>query len=140
MFYLILATYFVGNTLGGLASLKDEVHEIQRYEAWNRRELSKGLIDELQPYEHDEKIDQYEFVLASLVTLGKATYEDVVPIMDKFRSMARDDGFIIVEDEEEWSDPDVGVESFRSCHSKSSNAAESINGETCEKFEPMRFD
>lgn len=99
--YLILSTYFVGNTLGGLASLKDEIHEIKAYAAWDRRELSKGLIDELQPYDHDDKIDQYEFVLASLVTLGKVGYSDVVPIMDKFRSLAGDDGFITAESEPE---------------------------------------
>lgn len=98
IFYLILSTYFVGNTLGGLASLKDEIHEIQQHSAWNRRELSKGLIDELQPYDHDDKIDQYEFVMASLVILGKVSYSDVVPIMDKFRSLSGKDGFIAIEE------------------------------------------
>lgn len=107
VFYLILATYFVGNTLGGLASLKDEINDMKAYEAWNRRELSRGLVDELQPYHHDDKIDQYEFLVASLVILGKISYSDVVPIMDKYRSLACDEGFIKVEEVEE-SDQELG--------------------------------
>lgn len=101
IFYLILSTYFVGNTLGGLAALKDELHEILSYTAWNRREVSKGLIDELQPYEHDGKIDQYEFVVGSLVTLGKINYGDVAEIMDKFRILANlETGFVEYEEDE----------------------------------------
>mmetsp|Transcript_32158 Transcript_32158/g.53134 ORF Transcript_32158/g.53134 Transcript_32158/m.53134 type:complete len:138 (-) Transcript_32158:1689-2102(-) len=121
IFYLILSTYFVGNTLGGLASLKDEIHEIQQYSAWNRRELSKGLIDELQPYDHDDKIDQYEFVVASLVILGKVSYSDMVPIMDKFRSLAGKDGFIAIEEESGLSsdDPELGEQLAESESNKS---------------------
>jgi hypothetical protein len=96
--YLIVSTYFVGNTLSGLRSLKDEIKEIKKFTAWNRRELSKCLIDENKPYEHNYKVDQFEFALASLVTLGKVTYSDVVPIMDKFRSLASENGFIEVDD------------------------------------------
>jgi hypothetical protein len=96
--------------LGGLANLKHEIHEIQQHSAWNRRELSKGLIDELQPYDHDDKIDQYEFVVASLVILGKVSYGDVVPIMDKFRSLAGNDGFIAIDEEPKpiSDDPELG--------------------------------
>jgi len=107
IFYLILATYFVGNTLGGLASLKDEINDMKAFETWNRRELSRGLIDELQPYHHDDKIDQYEFLVASLVILGKMSYSDVVPIMDKYRSLACEEGFIKAEEVEE-SDQELG--------------------------------
>mmetsp|Transcript_18850 Transcript_18850/g.27105 ORF Transcript_18850/g.27105 Transcript_18850/m.27105 type:complete len:202 (+) Transcript_18850:1-606(+) len=94
IFYLILSTYFVGNTLGGLAALKDEIAGIISHTAWSRRKVSRGLIDELQPYEHDGRIDQYEWAIASLMILGKVKYEELVPIMDKFRELAADSGFI----------------------------------------------
>lgn len=92
---MILSTYFVGQTLESLASLQNEIDQIQTMTAWRRRELSKGLVDELQPEEHDENVDQYEFVLASLVTLNKIAYEDIRPIMDKYRELANPEkGFI----------------------------------------------
>lgn len=98
IFYLILSTYFVGQTLGQLASLKLELQDVRTITAWKRRELSKGLIDELQPEEHDDKVDQYEFVVASLVQLNKLTYEDIQPIMNKYRELCNSSGFICVED------------------------------------------
>lgn len=112
IFYLILATYFVGNTLGGLASLKDEINDMKAFEAWNRRELSRGLVDELQPYHHDDKIDQYEFFVASLVILGKISTDDAVPIMNKFRSLACKEGFIKVEEVDD-SDQELGISNGR---------------------------
>lgn len=95
---MILSTYFVGQTLGQLASLKLELQDVRTITAWKRRELSKGLIDELQPEEHDDKVDQYEFVVASLVQLNKLTYEDIQPIMNKYRELCNSSGFICVED------------------------------------------
>ena len=83
IFYLIVSTFFVGQTLGGLASLQRELDDVRTMTAWKRRELSKGLIDELQPEDHDDKVDQYEFVVASLVTLKKLSYDDIRPIMNK---------------------------------------------------------
>lgn len=83
IFYLILSTYFVGNTLGGLASLRSELEQVRRNTAWGRREVNKGLIDEMQPEDNDGKIDQYEFLVASLLHLGKISSSDVEPIMDK---------------------------------------------------------
>eukprot|EP00545_Synedropsis_sp_CCMP1620_P002586 CAMPEP_0119004224 /NCGR_PEP_ID=MMETSP1176-20130426/1025_1 /TAXON_ID=265551 /ORGANISM="Synedropsis recta cf, Strain CCMP1620" /LENGTH=498 /DNA_ID=CAMNT_0006955909 /DNA_START=26 /DNA_END=1522 /DNA_ORIENTATION=+ len=94
IFYLVLSTYFVGSTLGGLASLQTEVEEVRRKTAWGRRETSRSLIDEMQPEEHDGKIDQYEFLVASLLQLGKITAADIEPVMDKFRDLAGTAGFI----------------------------------------------
>ena len=45
----------------------------------------------------DNKVDQYEFVIASLLNLGKVTSEDIKPIMNKFRKLAKssgDEGYI----------------------------------------------
>lgn len=96
VFYLILSTYFAGTAISGLSGLKAELEQIRRETAWERREVNKTLGTELRETECDGKIDQYEFLLASLVQLGKIGSEDVIPIMDKFRSLASDDGFIDV--------------------------------------------
>lgn len=77
MFYLIISTAFVGNTLGALASLRGDIEEVRRKTAWQRRKVSYSLIDEMQPEENDSKIDQYEFLVASLLQLGKISSEDV---------------------------------------------------------------
>lgn len=95
MFYMMFSTYFVGNTLGGLASLREELEDVRQTTAWQRRQVTKAMIDELQPEVHDGKIDQYEFVLASLLQLGKVSAKDITPIMNKFRSVMTDDGYIV---------------------------------------------
>jgi hypothetical protein len=94
VFYLTLSTYFVGNALGKVASLQSEIDHIRRQYAWKRREVSKGLIKEMQSHEHDDSIDQYEFAIASLLTLGTISASDLAPIMDKYREMAGDSGYI----------------------------------------------
>eukprot|EP00543_Licmophora_paradoxa_P009849 CAMPEP_0202463698 /NCGR_PEP_ID=MMETSP1360-20130828/59171_1 /ASSEMBLY_ACC=CAM_ASM_000848 /TAXON_ID=515479 /ORGANISM="Licmophora paradoxa, Strain CCMP2313" /LENGTH=611 /DNA_ID=CAMNT_0049086701 /DNA_START=42 /DNA_END=1877 /DNA_ORIENTATION=+ len=106
IFYLILSTYFVGQTLGGLASLKLELQDVRTITAWKRRELSKGLIEELQPEEHDDKVDQFEFLVASLVTLNKLNYDDIKPIMNKYRELANDSGFISISDAKDMATTD----------------------------------
>lgn len=92
--YLMFSTYFAGNALAGLAGLRLEIEQKKRQYAWGRRQISKNLIDELQAEEHDGKVDQYEFLVASLVQLGKISSEDVIPIMDKYRSLAGESGYI----------------------------------------------
>jgi hypothetical protein len=77
IFYLILSTAFVGNTLGGLASLRGEIEEVRRNTAWERRNVSRSLIYEMQPEDNNARIDQYEFLVASLLQLGKISLEDV---------------------------------------------------------------
>lgn len=75
--YLIISTYFVGQTLGGLASLRNELDEVRIKTAWGRREVSRGLIDEMQPEDNNGSIDQYEFLVASLLQLQKISSADV---------------------------------------------------------------
>uniref|UniRef100_A0A7S4RY40 Potassium channel domain-containing protein n=1 Tax=Ditylum brightwellii TaxID=49249 RepID=A0A7S4RY40_9STRA len=102
IFYLVIATYFVGNALGRAGNIKEEILDVRRQHAWRRREISKGMIQEMQaPGLHSEncQVDQYEFVVASLVTLGKVTADDITPIMDKFRKLAGKKGYIELEDE-----------------------------------------
>jgi hypothetical protein len=66
-----------GETVGGLASLRDDIEEVRRKTAWERCKVSRSLIDEMQPKENDARIDQYEFLVASLLQLGKISSEDV---------------------------------------------------------------
>jgi hypothetical protein len=94
----MFATYIVGNSLGKLGSLKQELSKIRRRHAWDRRRVTKRFIDELQSYDHDDKVDQYEFLVASLLSLGKIDSDDIRPIMNKFRDLAGDKGYISVED------------------------------------------
>jgi hypothetical protein len=89
IFYLILSTAFVGNTLGGLASLRGDIEEVRRKTAWERRKVSRSLIDEMQPEENDARIDQYEFLVASLLQLRKISSEDVEVSRRSLRASAR---------------------------------------------------
>jgi hypothetical protein len=94
VFYLIVSTYFVGNALSKVASLQSQIQQIRRQYAWKRREVSKALIKELQSHEHDDSVDQYEFAIASLLTLGTISVSDLAPIMDKYRELAGESGYI----------------------------------------------
>ena len=96
IFYLIISTYFVGNALSGFATLQTQIEEIRRRSTWQRREVSKAMIDEMQGFEHDDKIDQFEFTIASLLQLGKIDEHDTRIIMDKYRQLCNDEGFIQV--------------------------------------------
>ncbi|CAB9520590.1 Two pore potassium channel [Seminavis robusta] len=105
--YLIFSTYFVGVALNAFVGLRDEMEKIRLEYNWARREISKNLIDEVQPEDHDGKVDQYEFLIASLVSLRKISSEDVVPIMDKFRSLAGDGGFITANEVKDATDEEI---------------------------------
>ena len=102
--FLTLGTYFVGNVLGRLGNLNQEISEVTKRHAWKRREVSKGLIEDMQAYDHDDKVDQYEFVVASLLALGKINSKDIRPIMDKFREAAGDRGYIQLDEVTEGDD------------------------------------
>ena len=90
----MFSTYLVGNSLGKLGALKAELSEVRRRHAWDRRKVTRRFVDELQAYDHDDKVDQYEFLVASLISLGKVSSDDIRPIMDKFRNLAGDKGYI----------------------------------------------
>jgi hypothetical protein len=112
VFYLTLSTYFVGNALGKVASLQSEIEQTRRQYAWKRRDVSKGLIKEMQSHEHDDSVDQYEFAIASLLTLGTISASDLTPIMDKYRKMAGDSGYIQISEavEKEAADDPPPIE------------------------------
>eukprot|EP00550_Attheya_septentrionalis_P008590 CAMPEP_0198292822 /NCGR_PEP_ID=MMETSP1449-20131203/14159_1 /TAXON_ID=420275 /ORGANISM="Attheya septentrionalis, Strain CCMP2084" /LENGTH=491 /DNA_ID=CAMNT_0043992135 /DNA_START=190 /DNA_END=1665 /DNA_ORIENTATION=+ len=107
IFYLIISTYFVGNALGKLGGLKEDLKDLRRQHAWQRREVSKGMIEDMQATENDGKIDQFEFLVASLLSLGKVTSDDVLPIMAKFRELSGDHGFIMACDFNDMDEPKV---------------------------------
>lgn len=96
IFYLTLSTYFVGDALGKLASLRTTIEQIRRRCAWERREVSKEMLKDMQSHDSgsDDRIDQYEFAIASLLTLGTVSASDLEPIMEKYRQLAGDTGYI----------------------------------------------
>jgi len=98
IFYLVISTYFVGDSLGRLGSLRDEIHEIRREYAWSRREVSKGMLEDMQADDHDDVIDQYEYIVGSLLSLNKISLDDITPIMEQFRTLAGKDGVISLDD------------------------------------------
>jgi hypothetical protein len=107
--FLTIGTYFVGNVLGRVGTLNKEISEVSKRYAWRRREVSKGMIEDMQAYDHDDKVDQYEFVVSSLLTLGKIRSDDIRPIMDKFREAAGQRGFIQLDDDGEAFQTDVSA-------------------------------
>jgi hypothetical protein len=94
IFYLLLSTYSAGDALGRIAALPDKITRVRAEYAWERREVSKGMIEDWQAADHDDKIDQYEFMVASLLVLGKIDSDDVKLVMDKFRALADPNGYI----------------------------------------------
>ena len=95
--YLCLGTFFVGNTLGKLATLKQDMDSLCRQYAWEQREVSKEMIRADQGSANDSRVDQYEFVVASLLNLGKISSSDITHIMNKYRRLAQasgDQGYI----------------------------------------------
>ena len=96
--YLLISTVLVGNALGNLGNLNEELAKARKQHQWNSRPVTKRLIDQMQAYEHDDKVDQFEFLVASLVCLGKVSSDDIRPIMDKFREHAGNKSYIAIED------------------------------------------
>lgn len=99
VFYLLLSTYIVGSSFGRLGSLKEELSEMKQFHAWDTRPVTPRFIDEFQAYDHDDKVDQYEFVVASLVMLGKIDSDDIGPIMEKFKTLAGAKDYISVRED-----------------------------------------
>jgi hypothetical protein len=46
VFYLLISTYFVGDALGKVGSYNEEIRQLRRFFAWNRREVSQGMIED----------------------------------------------------------------------------------------------
>ena len=99
VFYTTLGTAMVGSVFAGMANLKSELNDIRRLYAWKRREVSKRLIEDMKGGNSmDNKIDQYEFMVGSLLTLNKIQPSDVAQIMDQFRALAGEKGYIMYSD------------------------------------------
>ena len=92
VFYLCLGTFFVGNTLGKLAGLMADMERLRTEYAWQEREISNEMIRADQGSTTDTRVDQYEFVVASLLNLGKAQEQDIQLIMNTFRKLAKASG------------------------------------------------
>lgn len=52
----------------------------------------------MQGSDEDDRVDQFEFMVGSLLMLNKIDRNDVGQIMDKFRELAGDKGFILSQD------------------------------------------
>ena len=98
--YTTFGTAMVGRVFGGIASLKADLQDLTRFYAWRRREVSKRLIEDMKGTDDDNKIDQYEFMVGSLLMLKKIDKSDVDQIMDKFRQLAGSKGYIMSSDAE----------------------------------------
>ena len=80
----------LANILGRVANLKSELREYAILVAWKRRQVSKRLIQDMEG-DNDGTVDQYEFLVASLVTLEMVSHNQIREIMVKFKELAGDD-------------------------------------------------
>jgi hypothetical protein len=97
VFFAIIGTAYAASLLGSLADLKKEMDNIRRFYVWKNREVSMRLIADMEG-DNDGQLDEYEFLLGSLITLRKIKREDVKEIMDKFRELAGEDQVITEHD------------------------------------------
>ena len=67
IFYLTIATYFMGSTLGNLGTMKSEILNIRRKHAWEQRKVTKRFTDDMQAYDHDDKVDEFEILSELLI-------------------------------------------------------------------------
>lgn len=99
--YLLLATYVVGSSFGRLGSLYKELSELKRWYVWDHRPVTRQFVQDMKITSNgdddDDKVDQYEFMVASLIMLGKIDANDLRMIMDKFRKLAGEKGYISVD-------------------------------------------
>ena len=109
LFFTIIGTAFAASVLSSLSSLSQDLQDLQKFYAWKNREVSARLIAEMDGDEEDadgendnnlnmKEIDEYEFLVGSLIMLDKIKKEDVIEIMDKFRELAGADNRITKED------------------------------------------
>lgn len=90
IFYTLIGTGVLANILGRVANLKTELREYAILVAWKRRQVSKRLIQDMEG-DNDGTVDQYEFLVASLVTLEMVSHNQIREIMVKFKELAGDD-------------------------------------------------
>ena len=90
IFFSLIGTALLANILGNVSNLKTELREHAILAAWRRREVSKRLIQDMEGND-DGTVDQYEFLVASLITLEFVSKEQITQIMNKFKELAGDD-------------------------------------------------
>jgi len=95
--FAIIGTTFAASILGSLADLRSNLRNRRRLYVWKNREVSMQLIADMEA-DGDNQLDEYEFLIGSLVTLEKLNREDVEEIMSKFRELAGEDQVINQED------------------------------------------
>jgi hypothetical protein len=93
LFFTIIGTTFLATILGALSSLQDDIANMRRLHSWQHREVSKRLIGDMEG-NNDGKVDEYEFLVASLIQLQKISSDDVAKIMEKFKDLAGEDDLI----------------------------------------------
>lgn len=98
IFYTTLGTAFMGAVFGEAANLRNDINDLSKLYAWKRQETSKRMVKDMQGPDGDDRVDQYEFLVGSLLLLNKLDRSDIEQIMDKFRELAGDKGFIMHED------------------------------------------
>lgn len=90
--YLSFCTYLTGSALGKLGTLHSDLSQVRRYHAWHRRDVNKHVIKYISSTEDPTRVDQFEFVISSLLEIGKIEANDITPIMDKYRELAERSG------------------------------------------------
>ena len=95
--YTTLGAVLVGGVIGGARSLKQDLETLKTKFAWKQLEVSKRLVQEMKGSmdPEDLKIDEYEFMIGSLLVLQKADVEDVEAIMSKFRELSKGKDYIM---------------------------------------------
>lgn len=146
----MVSSFSIGNALGRLGSLANEIANARSWHAWQNHEVSKGrlslverkrlyavlqgqankqlgcfvalgMIHDFNSDEFEDSVDQYEFAIASLLLLGKITKDDLHPIMDKFRALAGPKGVIDVND-----DMDLAGQRERMKHNQGVNQQDTL--------------
>ena len=98
IFYLIVSTYCVGNAIAGMTTIGEKLSDARRQFAWRKRSVSLGMMAEMQS-DGDDRIDQFEFAMSSLLALGKVTSSDLEPIMEQYKKLADENlGYIVLSD------------------------------------------
>jgi hypothetical protein len=126
--FTTLGTTYFGALIGSIATLKDDLKDMRTFYSWKHREVSMRLFDDIDE-DDDGKIDEYEFLVYSLIALGKLHKNEVKEIMDKFRELANDDLVISKE----------GISDYnRACHRRTKIHTNSIIGSTSFAWLPGR--
>lgn len=109
--FTVLSSRQVGDTLAKVGALAVNMREERDRFAWSRIQLSDDLIEDFQiapptttttteaadatktagdnrsnDQDRDD-LNQYEFVVSSLLSLNIISKDDIVPIMDKYREL-----------------------------------------------------